>query len=449
MIYNIINLPLIIRLLLLSSLSLTMGVSLSKGLWTLSMVLTPLLFLSIYELTLHLNGISRKVAFFFDAVRNEDSTLHFPENTKNKSFKELHRSLNRLNELITDIKIRNENNERFFRQLLKYSSTGIIVEDEKGYIDLINDAALEMLQMTNLVHIDLLKQKNPELFENLGRIKPGHGNTVKIFDGSGLKLISIKVAMIKFGNKAYKVFSMYDIKSELEEKELDTWQKLIRVLTHEIMNSVAPITSLSNTLRRVLTPDDNSVSVKEIQQKNIDKALEGLTVIEETGKGLMNFVDNYRKMTKIPKPVFKPILVDEWLNRVYLLMKDKIENENIEFNFTNHNVRKPFPGDEKLLTQVVINILNNAVDALEGKEQKRIEISSYYRKNNGLEIKLTDNGKGIEDEDLEKIFIPFYTTRENGSGIGLSLSRQIMRQHKGTIEAFSKPGQFTSFVLRL
>jgi len=449
MIYNIVSIPLIIRLLLFSAISVAMGFSISQGRWALCTILGVFCLLSIYELAGYLNGIYRKITFFFDAVRNEDSTLHFPENTKDKSFRNLHHSLNRLNELITDIKIRNENNERFFRQLLKYSSTGTIVEDENGYIDLINDSALEMLQMTNLVHMDLLKQKNSELFENLQQIKPGQGSTVKIFDDSGLKLVSVKVAMIKFGSKAYKVFSMYDIKSELEEKELDTWQKLIRVLTHEIMNSVAPITSLSNTLRRIFTPNNKPVSAKEIQQKSIDKALEGLAVIEETGKGLMNFVDNYRKLAKIPKPVFKPILVEEWLNRVYLLMKDKIENEKIEFNLINHNVQKPFPGDEKLLTQVVINILNNAIDALEVKKLKRIQISSNYKKNNGLEIKIIDNGKGIDDENLEKIFIPFYTTRENGSGIGLSLSRQIMRLHKGTIEAYSKPHHYTTFVLKL
>lgn len=449
MIYKIVSIPLLVRLLIFSLLGITLGFLISSQEWSLSIVICLMMIGSIVELIYYFNAVTRKITFFFDAVRNEDSTLHFPENTKDKSFKSLNVSLNRLNELITDIKIRNENNELFFRQLLKYSSTGILVVDENGYVDLINDAALEMLQLTNLAHVDLLKQKNPEVFENLQHLKPGQSNMIRIFDGAGLRLLSFKLGVIKFGEKTFKVFSLYDIKNELEEKELDTWQKLIRVLTHEIMNSVAPITSLSNTLRRIFIPGDKPVSVNEIQQNSIDKALEGLTVIEETGKGLMNFVDNYRKLTKIPKPVFKPILLDEWLNRVYLLMKERLESEKIELTLTNHNVKKPFHGDEKLLTQVLINIINNAIDALADKKQKKIQIASGYKKNNGLEIKITDNGKGIDEENMDKIFIPFFTTRENGSGIGLSLARQIMRLHKGTIEAISKPGQFTTFILKL
>jgi len=449
MIYNIINLPLIVRLFLFSAINISLGFCITKERWIVCIVLGILCLFSIIELIKYLNGISRKVAYFFDAIRNEDSTLHFPEKVKDKSFRELHGSLNRLNSLISDIKLKNESNERFFRQLLKYSSTGIFAVDENEYIDLINDSALDMLGVANLVHFDLVKQKNPELYRKLMLIKQGTGNTIKVFDGSGLKLLSVKVAQLKFGDKSYKVFSMYDIKNELEEKELDTWQKLISVLTHEIMNSIAPITSLSNSIRRIFISGDKVISKKELQQESINKALGGLTVIEETGKGLMNFVDRYRKLTKIPKPAFKPILVDEWLNKVYLLMKDRIEKEQIEFSLVNNNVRKEFHGDEKLLTQVAINIMNNAIDALEGKSQKMIQVTTAYRKNNGLEIKITDNGKGIDTENLEKIFIPFFTTRENGSGIGLSLSRQIMRLHKGTIEVYSKPDKYTTFVLKI
>jgi two-component system, NtrC family, nitrogen regulation sensor histidine kinase NtrY len=449
MIYRMFSIPLILRLLIFTILGIALGFSIAIKELTLCITASILIIISCTELVHYFNSISRKITFFFDAVRNEDSTLHFPEDTKDGAFNSLNSSLNRLNELITDIKIRNENNELFFRQLLKYSSTGIIVLDESGYIDLINDASLDMLQLSNIAHIDLLKQKNLLAFENIQRMKPGQSNLIKMFDGSSLRLISIKMGIVKFGDKSYKVFSLYDIKNELEEKELDTWQKLIRVLTHEIMNSVAPITSLSNTLRRIFIPNDKPISVKDIQQKNIDKALEGLTVIEETGKGLMNFVDNYRKLTKIPKPVFKPIVLDEWLGRIQLLLKDKLEVEKIEFSVINNNIRKPFHGDEKLLTQVIINIINNAIDALGGKRLKKIQLSASYKRNNAMEIKITDNGKGIDEEDMEKIFIPFYTTRENGSGIGLSLSRQIMRLHKGTIEAFSKPGEFTTFVLKL
>jgi two-component system, NtrC family, nitrogen regulation sensor histidine kinase NtrY len=449
MIYNFFNLPLIFRILLFSAINILMGYYVSEGKWSVIILLCLLFIISLSELIVYLNSINRKAAYFFDALRNEDSTLYFPEKIKDKAFREFHTSLNKLNNLITEIKIKNEHNEHFFRQLLKYSSTGIIALDEKGYIDLINDASLKMLGMTSLGHIKLLKQKNAELYKSLNAIKPGPGNTIKLFDGSGLKLLSVKVTLVKFSNKVYTVYSINDIKNELEENELDTWQKLIRVLTHEIMNSVAPITSLSKTIRRIFTSEDKSISTNTINQQNIDQAFEGLKVIEETGQGLMNFVDSYRKLTKIPEPVFKLILVDEWFNKVYLLLKNKMEAEKIEFNLINRYTKKTFTGDEKLLTQVVINILNNAITALEGRKQKKIQISSSSIKNGGLEVKIFDNGKGIISENLEKIFIPFFTTFENGSGIGLSLSRQIMRMHKGTIEVMSVPDRNTTFILKL
>jgi len=170
-------------------------------------------------------------------------------------------------------------------------------------------------------------------------------------------------------------------------------------------------------------------------------------VIEKTGKGLMHFVEDYRKLTKIPKPVFKPIDVFNWLNSIQLLMQGKLDEENIQFKFSNKAFQKELIGDEKLLSQVVINLLNNAIDALKTTEVKTITLGTTENAIGKLKISITDNGTGINEDEIEKIFIPFYTTKENGSGIGLSLSRQIMRLHKGSISAFSIPGKQTIFML--
>ncbi len=170
-------------------------------------------------------------------------------------------------------------------------------------------------------------------------------------------------------------------------------------------------------------------------------------MIEQTGKGLMHFVEDYRKLTKIPKPVFKTIQIMLWLKSVELLMKNRFDEEGIEFKILHKEIRKELIGDEKLLSQVVINLLNNSIDALKNSEKKKINITVTEGATGKIKLSVTDNGSGIAPEEIEKIFIPFYTTRENGSGIGLSLSRQIMRLHKGSITAFSQVGVQTTIVL--
>jgi signal transduction histidine kinase len=252
---------------------------------------------------------------------------------------------------------------------------------------------------------------------------------------------------LKFGDKQYKLFTLNDIKAELEENELDSWQKLIRVMTHEIMNSIGPITSLSNILNGIYLKDGEPIPLKDLTEKHVQNTIHGLEVIEQTSRGLMHFVEDYRKLTKIPKPVFKPINIASWLSDVELLMRNTFHEEQIEFKLIHREFNKEIIGDEKLLTQVLINLLNNSVDALKKTQQKFIKVLVSEGANGKLKISVVDNGAGITPEEIEKIFIPFYTTKDNGSGIGLSLSRQIMRLHKGSISAFSQPGENTTVVL--
>jgi two-component system, NtrC family, nitrogen regulation sensor histidine kinase NtrY len=447
MIYKSFRWPLILRFLLSTGFTAGTVFFFTQGKWVISITGLLALLISGIELIHYFNSINRKISFFFDAVRNEDSTLHFSEKTDDQGTKKLHSSLNQINTLISEIKIRNEHNERFFRELLKYSATGIITVDDQGYIDLANDAALHFTGLKYLAHINLLKQKNAALYKCFTALKPGQSQMIKLLNGEEIRQLSVKASRLQFGDKWFLIYSLYDIKAELDENELDTWQKLIRILTHEIMNSVAPITSLSNTLAKIVKSGE-SLSVSSLTSEDIEKTIEGLTVIEETGKGLMHFIDNYRKLTKIPKPVFKTIPVEEWLNRVDCLMREKISREEIGFEMIFKNKQKGIIGDEKLLTQVLINIINNAIEAVRKTEKKQVQLLVSEDRRGKLKISITDTGEGIKADEMDKIFIPFYTTKENGSGIGLSLSRQIMRLHKGTITAGSVPGKLTTFSLR-
>ena len=184
--------------------------------------------------------------------------------------------MNRLNKHIADIKIKNEYNEKFFHEMLKSSATGLLAVDEKGYIEQINDAALDFIGLPQITHLDLLKQKNREFHEQMLQIKPGQSHTIKVIHDNELRLFSLKMALLNFGSNRYRLYSISDIKAELEENELDSWQKLIRVMTHEIMNSVAPITSLSNTLSRIFLRDHNPLPVNEVTEKHISKIIDGL-----------------------------------------------------------------------------------------------------------------------------------------------------------------------------
>lgn len=443
------NLSVTIRILIFGVAVAALGILLYRQNWLLAgplILLVPIIF---FNLLYFLNHVNRKLSYFFDAVINDDTTLHYTENIHPRSLRSLNQSLNRLNKHIADIKIANEHNEKFFHEMLKSSATGLMAIDEQGYIVQINDAALGFLGLPYLSHIDLLKQKNNEFYLQMMQIAPGQSRTVKSLNDNELHSFSLKMAILNFGIEKYRLYSISDIKTELEENELDSWQKLIRVMTHEIMNSVAPITSLSNTMSRIFIKNNKPLPANEVTEKHVDNIIEGLEVIENTGHGLMRFVEDYRKLTRIPNPVFKPVNINSWLNSLRLLMKSCIEEEGIELKIVKKTVQEELIGDEKMLGQVMINILNNAIDALKKVKNKKIIITVSENTAGRLKISISDNGKGIPADEVEKIFIPFYTTKENGSGIGLSLSRKIMRLHKGSISVASKPGEETVFVLSL
>lgn len=402
-----------------------------------------------WNLLYFIDSIHRKMHLFFEAIQNEDGSLHFPENIGYKHLKGLHENMNRINQHINEIKVRQAHSERFFMEFMKRSASGLIAVDPEGFVEIVNDAALRLIDLNNLTHLNRLQQHNPALYDLLQNLKPGHGESLKMLQGNELRQIAVKEARIRFSEKEYRIFSLYDIKSEMDENELETWQKLIRIMTHEIMNSIAPITSLSQTLSSFFEKEGNTVKVEELQQLEVNNTAQGLAVIGERAEGLRSFVDNYRKLTRLPKPEFKPIILNNWLDSIRLLFESQREEESIELNITNQYPKPEFLGDEKLLTHVVLNLLNNASEALLGRENKIIGITANQSGSGSLQLKISDNGKGFKEEERDKIFLPFYTTRENGSGIGLSLSRQIMRMHKGSISASSKPGDGSEFVIEV
>ncbi len=450
MIFKNVALTIVIRLIIFAVTTVLFVYSFESEIWYyISTFIAVILAVEIYDIVYFFNGINRKLSYFFDAVRNEDTTLVFPENIGSKSLKRLHKSMNNLNRLISDIKMENESSERFLYELINHSKTGLMSVDSYGYIQNINTAAKNYLGVDNEINIHILQQVNPKLFEVLSSVKPNERKSVKMITDSDVKHLVVQTSVLKFKDIEYRLFSIQDIKKEIDENELDSYQKLIRVMTHEIMNSIAPITSLSNTLSRFFINNGVAKTPDELSELVVTNTIDGLAIIEEQGKALKHFVENYRKMTKIPQPKYSTIVVKDWLNSFALLYKGEMEEYNIKFRVAVDNLFIDMITDDKLLNQVVINIIKNAMSAVENCDIKEISMLLEIDKEGNKIIRVIDSGCGIAPDLMDKIFIPFFTTKDNGDGIGLSLSRQIIKKLKGTFTVRSKRGVGTEVIITL
>lgn len=418
----------------------------------LALVLILLLILESISFVRFFNAVNRKLSYFFNAIRNEDTTLKFSENVKNKSLLGLHKSLNDLNKVISEVKMKNETNERFFKELIEHSTTGLMSIDPDGYVEVMNQQAKKYLSIVNLSNIRLLQQINPSIYKVLETIKPGEKVILKQIIKNNLVNLSIQSSELCFGEKRYQLISLQDIHLELEENEIDSWQKLIRVMTHEIMNSIAPITSLTSTLIRFFKSGEKVRLPEELTSEDISNTLIGLAVIEDRGKGLMHFVDNYRKLTKIPNPVFEPMNIHTWSDSFEFLFRSEFLEHNWAYKSQIDSSLNTVLTDEKLFGQVMINLMTNAMDAIKQNSfdnPGKITLVICSSSSQTVQFVLSDNGCGIEESLMDKIFIPFFTTKEGGNGIGLSLSRQIIRKLNGKISVQTFKNQGSRFIVEI
>jgi two-component system nitrogen regulation sensor histidine kinase NtrY len=279
-------------------------------------------------------------------------------------------------------------------------------------------------------------------------IKPGQNKLVKIYDVEDFLQLAIYATTIKVKDKVTMLVTIKDIQNVLEEQETEAWQKLIRVLTHEIMNSITPIASLSSTLNNMLKAYPHEGGGRTwVDNDSLSEITEALHTINKRSNGLLHFVDTYRNLTRIPKPNFTIFKIDEMFKNIILLMEEEMKTHQIKFSVSVEPEQIQTTADEQLLEQVLINIIKNSIYALRGRQNAEIKLQAFYNRRGRFTVQVTDNGPGILPDVLEKIFIPFFTTKPSGSGIGLALSRQIMRLHNGTITAHSEPDKETVFTL--
>jgi nitrogen fixation/metabolism regulation signal transduction histidine kinase len=355
--------------------------------------------------------------------------------------------MNKVNNQIQQLKIENRQQEQYFGTLLEHLATGIITYNDKGFILHTNSSARKLLSLDVLTHLTQIERKDRKLYNAIKSIKPFERRLIAISSEDGEIQLSLKATSIKTNENELVILTIQDIKNELDEKEVESWMKLIRVLMHEIMNSITPITSLSESLSGIYSEGGKPVSPGQVNVKTIATTLQGLNVIKEQGKGLMSFVESYRKLTRVPEPEKKLFKVADLMSRVQILYNSLEKSDKINLSVSLSNPDLEIFADQNLISQVLINLMKNALEANENNNNGKIRISVSQGSNNHPEICVIDNGPGISEENIDEIFVPFFTTRQNGSGIGLSISRQIMRVHGGNLKVKSQPGKETVFCL--
>jgi two-component system, NtrC family, nitrogen regulation sensor histidine kinase NtrY len=413
--------------------------------------LTGIVFLIVFQAWMLVDQVNKTnvdLEKFFSSVHDHDSSIRFSENSKNNSFRKLHDRMNYLNTTIQNIKIENERTSHFLQHMVDHVEVGILAFDNQGKIEIHNRAAKRYMNVQHPGQLSSLKAMNEEIIILINAIKPGQEILYKMKTDNLPQSILVKATELKFENNEIKLVSFQDITNELDKKELDSWQRLIRVLTHEIMNSISPIISLTSVISGYFKNWENTNPV--LPEKNnsqiIAKTLSGLDTIEETGKGLLDFVDKYRSLTSLPKPNLIKFTVDSLFLKCKLLMESTISND-IKITATVYPKDIALIADYAQVELILINLIKNGIEALSCSKNGTIHLKAFYG-DGGTIIQVEDDGIGISNEIIEDIFVPFYTTKETGSGIGLSLSKQIMQNHNGTISVNSAPDKGSVFTLK-
>jgi len=407
--------------------------------------LSVLLIIQTIFLIQYIRKTNLKIVAYFDLLKNNDSGFRMKNTEAKNSFSQIRKQFDDTNKIIQDIKIDKEVQSNYLQHIVNYINIGLFSYDENEKIGFINPEAKRILGITNIFKIEDLKVVNKDFADFLRKLKPGQSEVIEISDPAIKQKLSVNCGLLSLKDVKIKLVSFQDIDKHLYKNEIESWNKLIRILNHEIMNSITPITSLSKTMKKYFLDGQSIVLPEDISPNSINRTVEGLEIIEERGVGLINFVNNYRKISTLPKPNKTEINIHKLLLQTKDLFQEEDAKKEIEINVESTDKNLTLFADKEQLSQVLINLVKNSIQALDGLNSSKITMSSI-KKNNEIQISVSDNGKGIPREIINDIFIPFYTTTEAGSGIGLSISKQIMKLHDGSILAETENGK-TVFLL--
>ena len=411
-----------------------------------SVVLGIILVFQFIELYHHVNSVNYKLIRFLESVRYSDFSSSFTaDNKMGKSFKTLNLAFNEVTDAFKKTRAENEQSLLIVSTVLQNIKTGIIQFDTHGEIGLINSMSKKLLLTPQVRNMDDIKKTQPQVYEKLMNILPGDSDLVVI--NSSVKL-SLNCTVVRMGTKDWKIVSIQNIHTELQQNELEAWQNLTKVLRHEIMNSVTPIATLVGSMTDILKEEtQKETNGYIIPEEAHEDMILGLKTIENRSRGLVNFINAYRDYTNIPAPKFTELSAQQLIQYVSKLLKEELSRNNITLELNLPEAEIFLWADEEQIQLILINLIKNARESLNDTMNGLIKIKLIVTEQWNY-ISVEDNGPGIVPEALERIFIPFFTTKKDGSGIGLALSRQIMQLHKGQLNVDSKLGDYARFIMQ-
>jgi nitrogen fixation/metabolism regulation signal transduction histidine kinase len=397
------------------------------------------------ELFVYIDRTNNALENHFSSILSGDYSNRLSGYKKGRSFQKLYETLNAINDRLKLLNKEKETRSQYLGSLIEKAGVGILSIDTRGKIHIANNAFRKLLGIEKARTGVNLGDVSEELMDIIKNIPPGEHRLIRWITGHNEKPFSIQVSRFKIEDQLFLLVSVHDIRAELDEKELEAWQKLIRVLTHEIMNSVTPIVSLSDSLNNLIK--SNIEKINEIKIKS--RIADGLEAIKDRSSGLMRFTGAYQNLTRIPVPRIQQVKLDVLLKKITTLYQTEMQGRNISFSLNYKDKPDRLMCDPDLIEQVMINLIRNALEAVEGRKNPQISLNVEEIPGYQVKIQVEDNGPGMNRETLDKIFIPFFSTKPGGSGIGLSLSRQIIMMHRGSIEVNSREGVGSVFEILL
>ncbi len=410
-------------------------------------LLLIILLVQLIELIYFVNKTNRELQKFLEALNYGDYAVSFNNAKLGGAFKELDQSFKNLIETVRSSKAEKESQSELLKLALENIKLGLIIVDDSGRVILLNQAAQAMLKIPHFRHWQMFEKKATQFARQLDNFSFQGRKLIELDSGNGNREFYLDLEHINLLGTNYHLISFSDLKNEIEQKEIDAWHKLIRILAHEVMNSVTPVTSLSETVKNLLTNEKGEpLPSQEIDEERIDDILLALDTIIKRSRGMLGFVEEYRKLTKLPAPHYENFKLRDLFEEVTTLMKSQAQQKGVVLNAELPHQKLQLRADRKMIEQVLINLISNAIYSCEAREDARIDLQAQVTENH-LIIEVSDNGAGIPEDILPSVFIPFFSTRKNGTGIGLTLSKNIMQIHNGSISVHSIPNEQTRFRL--
>ena len=417
-----------------------------NGLYVFLVITTPLAVYEVIDLIRFQKKAHDEVSQFVESIHYRDFSRHFDVRKAPNELKPLRKGFNDINSTFKLISRERETQYHYLQKILELVDTGILsYEQENGEIGWINESFKNLIDVPYLKTIHSLQKREENLYLEIIKLKPGDAKIITLTRNQQLVKILVTASVMRSDEKIYKLVAFQNVSEALDETESKAWQKLLNVMTHEIMNSVAPISSLADTLKNRLQSPEIKESPFSSQMEDLEL---GIDTIKRRSEGLLKFTESYRNLNKITKLDLTKILIRNLFETLNSLMRPTLEKKHIELEIILRDPALFIEADLNLLEQVMINLMVNAVEAVKDRAAPRLTLSAEVQANNKTLIKVSDNGLGMPPELLDKIFIPFFSTRKAGSGIGLSLCKQIMLLHKGNIQVQSTDGVGSSFILQ-